>query len=368
MELFHANRQWSIRPDDQKFATVEQLHAACVQYRETAFDAPADFKDIRAEKHSDDVRIVGKQGMPAVLTHWAFGQLCALASCPADYLRRIPATLAVQNLNHGLADRVRNLAAEKMANVLFHENDSLICRAINTEQYARIWNHEVTERCLDLKQSQGWREAGVDVRGKSSDARENNDLYASDHDVFVFLCRSDLTVEERGSTGAMYKGIIVENSEVGASALKVTRFLYREKCGNHIIWGASNVTEIKVRHVGQARAKWQGYFAQIKHYADESVSDMEAKIKVAQSRMLSTKPGAEGKQEVLDAIFGKRSNDLSKKTIEASFDAVKPQEDGDPRSLWGFVQGITRYSQTLKYADARTALDRAAGKLLANGF
>jgi Domain of unknown function (DUF932) len=367
MELMKASHQWSSRPDDEKFATLEELHSVAVRFREQAFEVSADFSDMRADKRDGDVVLVGKQGIPARMTHWAFGQVCALASCPADYLRRIPPTLAVQNLNHGLADRLRNVAAEKMANMLFNDGaQEVSLHAVNTDRYSRIWDSDITERALDL-QTKGWKPAGVDIRQKSNDNRENFDLYKSDHDVFIFLHRSDLTIEERGSTDAIYKGIIIENSEVGASSLKVTRFLYREKCGNHIIWGASNVCEIKVRHVGQANLKWHGYLAEIQHYANESVSDVEAKIRYAQTRMLSTKPGKAGKEEVLDAIFGRRT-DLSKRAIEGGFDAVKPEEDGDPRSLWGFVQGLTRFSQTLKFADERTKIDRAAGRLLANGF
>ena len=40
----------------------------------------------------------------------------------------------------------------------------------------------------------------------------------------------------------------------------------------------------------------------------------------------------------------------------------------DPRSVWGFVQGMTRHSQTLPYADARTAMDKAAGKVMEMAF
>ncbi len=47
---------------------------------------------------------------------------------------------------------------------------------------------------------------------------------------------------------------------------------------------------------------------------------------------------------------------------------VVEDQDGDPKSKWGLVQGITRHSQTLPYADERTALDRAAGKLMAITF
>jgi hypothetical protein len=134
-------------------------------------------------------------------------------------------------------------------------------------------------------------------------------------------------------------------------------------CGNHIIWGASNVMEIKIRHIGDARERWTGYAAEIRKYAESSASDDEAVIASSQTMRIG-----ETKDQVLDLLFGKRSLGLSRKALEASYDAVLPHQDGDPRTVWGFVQGVTRHSQTIPFADQRTALDRAAGKVLEMAF
>jgi hypothetical protein len=71
---------------------------------------------------------------------------------------------------------------------------------------------------------------------------------------------------------------------------------------------------------------------------------------------------------VLDKLFGLRQLKLSKKTIEAGLDAINLEQDGDPNTVWGAVCGLTRYSQTLPYADQRTEVDKAAGKLLEVSF
>ena len=36
----------------------------------------------------------------------------------------------------------------------------------------------------------------------------------------------------------------------------------------------------------------------------------------------------------------------------------------NPRSVWGYVQGLTRLSQRTPWQDGRFVLDRAAGRLL----
>jgi len=134
-------------------------------------------------------------------------------------------------------------------------------------------------------------------------------------------------------------------------------------CGNHIIWGASEVAEIALRHVGSVKEKFNLWYAEARRYAEESASGEEAKIAIAKHKLIGAT-----KEEVLDALFGKRSLGLSRKTLDGGYEAVVPEQDGDPNTVWGFMQGLTRYSQLEPYADARTAIDKAAGRILDFAF
>jgi len=355
MELFKANRQWSTRPADERFESMKALYDATRAYADQAREKNIPYADLRVEPNNDEVQLVGKAGIPAQLTHWSFGQLCSRMEAPASYLRDLPPTLACQNLNHGLAKRG---SSKDMASLMFHNNGSLLLRAITSEAYSRIWNWEVAERLLQLE-SMGWEPARPDIRVNLGDFPA---LYASDHDMFAFVRNRQVRIMEPGTTG-LQRGIIVENSEVGASALKMTRFLYREMCGNHIIWGASKVLEINVRHVGDARERFSSYAYQLRRYAESSASDEEATIASAKSKILG-----QTKEEVLDMLFGKRALNLSRKVLEAGYDATIPHEDGSPRSVWGIVQGLTRHSQTIPYADQRNTVDKAAGRIMEFAF
>src|SRR5262245_54745890 len=105
METLHqASNQWANRPDDERFATVADLHAACETYRKEAAEKTLPAADLRVEADGGDLRLVGRAGIPASLTNYSFGQLCALArtdsapdgdgrGAPASYLSRLPATL-----------------------------------------------------------------------------------------------------------------------------------------------------------------------------------------------------------------------------------------------------------------------------------
>jgi hypothetical protein len=73
---------------------------------------------------------------------------------------------------------------------------------------------------------------------------------------------------------------------------------------------------------------------------------------------------ADTRENVLDVLFGLKIPNLTRKALASGIDSVVPAQDGDSRSVWGIVQGLTRYSQTIPYGDTRTALDSAAGKLM----
>lgn len=354
MELFQAHQQWATRPEDERFQTLKALYDATKGYAAQAIEREAVLiKTLRTEAIDGEVQLVGKGNVPAKLTHWAFGQVAARVGAPANYLRNLPASLAVQNLNHGLV-RIANDEPATTVNLLIHQNGGLMLRSMNSERYTRVWNWEVAERLLELE-TRGWAPATPDIRVID----DRKPLYASDHDMFAFIMHTDRVVKEQGNPFGLKRGLIASNSEVGAGSLRLMRFLYREMCGNHIIWGAEDVIEVAARHVGSVRNRIATWDVEIRKYLDESATQQEANILAAQSRRI-----AGTKEELLDALFGKRSIGLSRRTLEAGYELVRPDEDGDPLSTWGYVQGLTRYSQTGLYADERMKIDRAAGKIL----
>lgn len=356
MELFHANKQWATRPQDERFASLQGLYDATRGYFESAVESQVPYDSLRVEAIDGEVSLVGRSGQPARFTHWGFGQAAALVGAPAGYLRQLPATLACQNLNHGLKGRGED--KDDSAKLLLQRNGSMLVRAITSDKYARIWNWQLAARLLELEASGMWTPAVPDIRAFRG---AEPALYASDHDMFAFMRSTDRVIAEPGSTSPLWRGVIVENSEVGAGKLKFTRFLYREMCGNHIIWGASKVMEVGFVHVGAIADKWGDVLVTVKKWADESAAADEAMVERAQRVRLGNTT-----DEVLDAIFGKV--DLSRKALAAGLAAHKPEEDGDPLTVWGVVQGLTRHSQTIRFEDERKRIDREAGKIMTIDF
>lgn len=357
MELFHANEQWSTRPADERFTSLEAMHSATLAYAESAREKSVPWSDLRVEAAGRDLSLIGKAGTPAALTHYAFGQLSARIGAPAGYLRQLPATLAAQNLNHGLKER-----GNDVAQLLFHQNGGLLLRAATSDKYSRIWNHEVIERLIDVSARHDLMPARATIRATSfGQTGEERALFASGHDMFAFLMtRERGVIDPMGQE--MFRGVIAINSEVGAAALKIMSFYFRDICGNFIIWGAEQIAEISLRHVGDIRRGWNNAQVSVRRYLDGAASLETAKFQEM------TREIAGSKDEVLDKVFGLRINELSRKAIGEAYDAVVVPEDGAANTVWGLAQGVTRISQKETFADERHKLDKGAGKLLAAAF
>jgi hypothetical protein len=167
-----------------------------------------------------------------------------------------------------------------------------------------------------------------------------------------------------GSDDGVSRGFFVWNSEVGDKVLGIMSFLYKHVCGNHIVWGAKNVNEIRIRHIGAADSKaWMQLAVEVKRYAESSASDLEAQIASARRYQI-----AATKEDVLDKLFKAR---ISTQAVLADAYEIAEKHvdtDGAPTTAWGMVNGMTRLSQQSTYADKRNEIDRAAGKILEIAF
>lgn len=356
--LTQANREWASRPADERMPDLTALHLKAVAQKNAAVEKDTPFATLRVESHEDNLYL--SRGQAACrLGNYAFTQLCGRIAAPADYLANLPATLAAQNLNHGLANRVKDAAGSATAKLLFHKNGEWLVRCLTTDVYERIWNCELTERLLD-RQAEGWEPARPDFNKQGDDFPS---LYLGDRNMFAFIRLRNQVIENPvqgfSGTAPIYKGYIVWNSEVGDKKIGGMSFLYNGMCGNHLIWGAQDVFEFEARHVGNVRRNLGLFAARIREYGRKSMAEDGAIVKRAAHKLI-----AASKTEVLDALFGKRGLKLSRKTIEAGYDAVVPDQDGGPNTVWGMVQGLTRHSQTLTNADARTEVDKAAGRVM----
>lgn len=358
-ELMAAHNNWANRPADERFPTLAALHTAALASMAASGEKVTDPGTIRAEVQGSDVVMVGKGNTPASLTNWAFGQLSGMAGAPAGYLRTLPPTLACQNLNHGL--KVRESDGKPIKILAEHKAGGLMVRAMNGENYARIYQAEITPKLLDLE-SQGWRVPAAYPGGP--DRSPYSGIYMSDRDLFVFMVHNTNTLDVEGCPEGLGRGFFMWNSEVGDASIGVQSFLLDRVCGNHIVWGAREIQKVSFRHVGKGlkASAFQEFAVVLEKYQNASGREDELKIKKAQTfRLYATK------DEVLDGLFSRLS--INKSTVEQAVEiAERTPRYGDPLSAWALAAGLTETAQLEPYAADRIKIDKAAGKLLEMAF
>lgn len=356
--LMHANREWESRPADERYSSLASMYEAAKREFENAGRAIVPIHSLRAEASGEGIIINGSTGRQANLTNWSFGQLAQKAKAPAGYLRSLPAPLAADCLNAG----IKVLGIEDEAMLLFQRGgtdlSNLKLRGLTSVDYSRIWNHEVIERLIGLENEGTFQPAPAAFDGSRG-------LYLGDRDMFAFMVDNDRRIFEKGPGGGLSRGFFMWNSIVGARSIGVATFLYEYVCGNHRVWGASDVKEMRIAHIHTDTEKAFSKLAvELKRYAESSAEDDEAKVEAAHKFEI-----AATKDEVIDAVF-KMVSDLSRKRIGEAYDKAEERQSwyGNPNTAWGLAGGLTEIARDLPNADERATLDKAAGKVMEMAF
>ncbi len=362
--LMQASRQWASRPDDQRFTSLPEMLAHTKHQREISRPTIISSRRIEARPIEEDSNrkslvIAGPDDAIATPTHWAFGQLAQRVKAPAGYLRDLPADIAADCLNWGLARR----GVEEVGLLMRGEDERLMEMAAATGPgYGRVWNEEIVAALID-RFGDGIT-GDFTVPGEFGQAvdidRQNTTLYASDRDMFVFLAdeknRIEVPGRRNGQAGEMSRGFFVWNSEVGSTSFGIATFLFDYVCSNRIVWGAQGYEEIRVRHTAGAPDRWIEEVAPaIEAYANKSTDSITKAIEDARSRRL-------GDQDAVTEFLAKR---FTKSKAQAISLAHLADEDRPIETLWDAAVGITAYARGVKWQDERVGLEREAGKIMA---
>ena len=100
--LMQANRQWSTRPEEERFTSLTAMSAKFHADRAISRAAMVSSRQLRAVPDgAQGLMIEGPSGHGYAPTNWATGQAAALVGAPAAYLRTLPAPLVADCLNYG---------------------------------------------------------------------------------------------------------------------------------------------------------------------------------------------------------------------------------------------------------------------------
>ena len=376
--IITAFKEWASRPAEQRFRSLGDMQIALQARKErSAETALLPVPNMKVVPIDGEGLAIGNQHGAALLNNYTLGQLAQGINAPAGYLRTLPAELAAQCINEGLP----NYPERERSLLVTESEQGNVCRAITSDQYSRYWDCDVVTDLLNTLEADGWRVPparpypGCPAEDIWSATEQDilpgeqhilsvrigdrcgpAGLYGSDRDMFALLVNQERSIDT--PSGAMFRALILRNSEVGASSYNVECILYSQVCGNHILWSAASIANIRLVHRGSAdstrmngRAFLAGTIA-----AAEQASCSEEQQQIAAAA-----------EQKLDIKAAQLATGLPKGTIQAAeiMQEHFPQDHGDRAgTTWGWVQGLTRASQQSKYMADRTAIDQAAAKLL----
>lgn len=365
-----ASHQWSTRPADERFQTLAELRDKVNARRMRCRSIDIDRNDVQAEATPEGGIIINNKISPCAPSHWAFGQLCQASrlngvTAPANYMRQLPASLAVQCLNEGLkfgereAHKFMTIAPELEPGGVHgsgeRANVPATLQAVTSTTYGRIWDADVVDAVSRIVDRTGGKFFNPkDWSGKPSG------LYASDHDVFMFMIDGG-SIVDAGPRAELNRGFFTWNSETGAKTFGLCTFLFNKVCGNHIIWGAQDINKLVIRHTSGGPYRFDSQAAPtLKAYAEAATAPLVDAVKKAQGLLL---PDFSKDDRILFDWTTKNGAKLTRSELAEAVRFAK-SEEGDCRTVWQLVQGATAYARGFDYVDARVDLETRAGKLL----
>ena len=342
-----ASKNWRNRPADERFESIEALQESVLNRQKKSREVTLSNKGLKViQSGADELSIEGDIA-PAVPSHWAFGQLSLNVGAPAGYLRKLPTELAANCLNHSI-----QAAPEKQVKLMTHGSDDVItAQAITGKDYGRIWDADVVAATKGVIDGLGGKfYPPKEWGGKTSG------LFASDRDVFMFFVDGGSIVDGGGDRDQMHRGVYIWNSEVGSQTFGMASFLFRQVCGNLLVWGATDIKTLKIRHSKYAPERFaEEAVGTLKEFGSASVAPFELSIKKAKAYKM-----ADDVNEKIDFLM---KYGFTKGEAKMGLEYAE-KEEGHSSNLWNTINGITAYARSFAHVDARIDIQTRAGKLL----
>lgn len=362
--ITRASREWLIRPDDERYLSLDDLYTATFSRAEESRVRTLVSQSLLArgsEEAMGSLHLEHEELGLLAPTHWSLGQLATISRTPVKWIRDIskapcgPA-FAAHALNLGLRHLADRDEVQVMSRMDGGQGGRSELRCIVGPDYGRIYDHEVVRAVMEANQDGRWHVPAASYAVQNP--KRATTLYASDRDVFIFLVdeRNPVQVRVDGTIRHLFRGFMVWNSEVGHHKFGFLTFLYDFVCDNRMVWGAREVKEIHIKHTKNAPERFaKEVRPMLRDYAEASVVDVEARLE----RATRTKVGSTD-EEVLSWL---RRHEFTKKEGEAIVRTAKAEEGG-ARSVWELVNGGTALARTITHNDDRVALEKRVSGLL----
>ena len=387
------SREWFRRPAEERYLSLDDLHADLVYVRDRSVDKHAIASKLRVEADGNQLYANYNGKVRMSLNNLSTTQLATITTASPSEVARYPADIAARMLNYRLdnmasveaaeappADEfgfgevaTRNMSDRPDMSLLIMKRDtpdnedaSYVLRSVNGPNYGRVYNADIVAGLMRFAGdgvSGKWRvpyEFGKEV----AVTKQNTTIYGSDRDIHVALANEVDKIDVPGR-GLMSRAVIATNSEVGCGSMTWKAFYMDYACMNRIFWGVHGVMEFKAKHTRNAANRFKEQFLpQLEGFIMGNYRDEQGELIEAIAAAKSIKVDEDRANRLIAAMPFGGSGVIGTRRTPHVWDAHMRTEGRPIETLWDVHNGLTAYSQKLPYASDRNALDIEAGKLL----
>lgn len=345
-------RQWFKRPDDEKFASLEELHKHVLDRKMRSHAKATRILDVSFEVEDENLVMYDERHeVRAYPTNWAFSQVCAMVGAHASYLSELPAKLARECLNHGLQKNGQERNRELELLLVDGEDDTYGLSSVTSTGYGRVWDANQVRFAQELSElTNGRFYAPHDWGGVK------RSLFAGDRDLHMLFIDGGSLVDGGGERDQLNRGFILGNSEVGSKAWYFATFLFRIVCGNFGIHGIEEVSFFSIKHTMNAPARVAAEaLPHVMKYVESSPKRLEDTVKRAKLLVLP--------KDNREFFTYFRNRKFTGPEIEKGV-VLADKEEGQHDTLWDMYNGFTAAARIIPNADVAASLQSRSGKLL----
>ncbi len=285
---------------------------------------------------------------PVPMTQWAHGQMANKLEIPQSYYNRMfqnDKPLLAQNVNRWLQSR----------NNLLVRTEAGTARAILSSRYKVVQNRLVLVTVINA----------LETMHRPYIIRSLNESDTTFYAKFVGEETYDIGVNKDGTPDLYRGGIVLRNSEVGASRLRVDLFVSRLSCGNDAIFGDEGISKV---HLGRKLN------AGIVDFQSDTIEADNVAMMKAIRDMVYTAFDPAGIQHIYDTIKLSKDNtqQLTSQVVRQIQNQHKLSDDMTDRLLaslqgntqYDIAQSITFNAQAIEDEDKRIGMEELGGSIL----
>lgn len=363
-------QQLADRPADEHFSDMQSFLNSAKESKDTSTELTVDTSTISFDADSEvfglNIKAAGEGIFP--MTRFSLEKINKILGYDLGLLKRLSMPTVIKSLNELWENRSTMRGKTKV--LIQTKDNTAIVRDVREDSYNLAFDYDYYS-LLNEFMPNGMKPAIPTINKRPTDKPA---LFRGDRDSMCFFS----TEKDNGGNadlGGLRMGLLAWNSEVQNRSIGYEQMIFREMCGNFLIWDYQAGSKKRKYHT-QGDSNFANFYRDTRRYLtemdDKLNPDMTKVMEDAMRKPFTAHNGKynqETKEEAIDKlreIFKQRmSKGFATDIVEATTLPQNANQTGDPElSFWTISNGLTWAGKNSKFASDIESAARMAGDIL----